>query len=113
MSRLWLHILHRFGKLDQIIQLDTLPENYQEMLSIAERLTAEFDYIRIDLYSIENKVYFSECTPYPAGGLDKINPSSYEKLWGELWKLPRWRDRHSRDLVIPGNQINPPQSDTV
>jgi len=94
-------------------QVDPLPDNYQDMVSIAEQLAAEFDYMRIDLYSVAEDVFFGEFTPYPGRGRSKINPSSYEKLWGELWKLPRWRDRHSRDLVIPGNQINQPQSDIV
>ena len=79
-------------------QVDPLPENYREMVSIAERLTAEFDYMRIDLYSIEDKVYFGEFTPYPARGRDKVNPAIYEKLWGDLWNLPKWRHRRSSNV---------------
>ena len=78
--------------------IDPLPGNFQEMVNIAERLTAEFDYMRIDLYNIDGRIYFGEFTPYPARGRDFISPSSYEELWGNLWQLPKWRNRRSQRL---------------
>ena len=72
-----------------------LPENYQEMVSIAERLTDQYEYMRVDLYNIDGKIYFGEYTPYPARGRDFIDPSSYEKIWGDLWHLPKLRNLRS------------------
>jgi hypothetical protein len=46
------------------------------MLVIAERLSEEFELVRVDLYSFDNQVYFGEITHYPGSGLDRFD--SYE-----------------------------------
>jgi hypothetical protein len=67
------------------------PQNLGEMIHLAESLAQSFDFIRVDLYSAKNRVFFGELTPYPAGvsafhGLDlKI----LDKSLGEKWV---WRD---------------------
>ena len=43
------------------------PPNFGSMLHLAERLSEGFNFIRIDLYSLENRIYFGELTPYPVG----------------------------------------------
>ena len=39
-----------------------------EMLSLAQDLAEEFDFVRVDLYEIEDRVLVGELTHYPAGG---------------------------------------------
>ena len=62
------------------------PTNLDKMLALAQKLSESFDYIRIDLYSIRDKVYLGEMTHYPGSGMEKITPESYDFEWGKYWK---------------------------
>jgi hypothetical protein len=53
------------------------PTNLPEMVEIASKLAGKYPYIRVDLYSIRNKVYCGELTFFQGSGFDKITP--YEK----------------------------------
>jgi len=44
------------------------PENFQKLVQIAERLASPFPFVRVDLYDIDNVIYFSELTFTPAKG---------------------------------------------
>lgn len=46
----------------------SLPENIDEMIAIAEKLSKEFVFVRVDLYNVDGKIYFGEMTFYPASG---------------------------------------------
>ncbi len=80
-----------FNKLD--VQLgyekydgeDKPPKNLEEMIYVSDVLSREFDYVRVDLYSIHNKIYFGELTFCHHGGAGIIAPNSYDRLWGEWW----------------------------
>lgn len=43
------------------------PKKLKEMLKIAKCLSSEFKYVRVDLYFIEDKIYFGEMTFTPSG----------------------------------------------
>jgi hypothetical protein len=43
------------------------PSNFEAMLHLAEKLLEGSKFLRVDLYNLENKIYFGELTPYPAG----------------------------------------------
>ena len=43
------------------------PYNFGEMKTIAEKLSADFEYVRVDFYENEGKLYFGEMTFTPAG----------------------------------------------
>lgn len=61
------------------------PKNYEKMLEIAEKLSSEFDYVRIDFYNIDGKIKFGEMTFTPAGGVDEL-PYELDRYLGQLWK---------------------------
>ncbi len=63
------------------------PDNYKDMLRIAESLAHGFDFIRVDLYSVGGRIYFGELTCYPAGGLARFIPKKYDFVFGEKWKV--------------------------
>jgi len=44
------------------------PANFDEMIALAERLGAPFPFVRVDLYNIDGKIFFSEMTFTPAKG---------------------------------------------
>lgn len=53
------------------------PENLEEMLNVARNISKEFEFVRVDLYSTNNNVYFGELTFTPANGCEPFEP--YEK----------------------------------
>lgn len=59
------------------------PENFDQMLKIARTLSADFPAARIDLYSIEGKIYFGEITFFPWSGYMKFKPDSFDFALGE------------------------------
>lgn len=56
------------------------PENWQEMIYVAEQLANGFKYIRVDQYNIHGKVYVGELTFFPKAGMyvnSKVNLVSF------------------------------------
>jgi hypothetical protein len=62
------------------------PSNFSEMVQLAELLAQDFDFMRVDLYNLDDRVYFGELTPYPGGISTKFLPPSRDRILGELWK---------------------------
>jgi hypothetical protein len=63
-----------------------LPNDFEDMIRVAESLSEGFDFIRVDLYYVNNKIYFSELTPYPGGISQKLDPVSFDYIFGEKWR---------------------------
>ena len=63
------------------------PMNFEQMISIASQLSAGFDFVRIDLYNIDGKIYFGEFTLTPTAGELKLRPESWDLKLGEKWKM--------------------------
>lgn len=61
------------------------PINLDEMLSIARTLSADFPFVRVDLYNIEGKIYFGELTFYPWSGYVNFTPDSFDYELGKLF----------------------------
>lgn len=65
------------------------PENLQEMLDVAARLSTDFSFARIDLYSLEGKIYFGEITFYPWSGYMEFEPDEFDFVLGEKFSLSK------------------------
>lgn len=69
------------------------PTNYDAIVRLAEALSEGFYFMRVDLYSSENRIYFGELTPYPVGVSQfySFDISSLDKPLGEkwIWHAPR------------------------
>ena len=63
------------------IQLEK-PDNFEEMKNIAKGLSKDFKFVRVDLYDVNGKIYFSELTFTPTGGLMKLKPEEALTEWG-------------------------------
>ncbi len=59
------------------------------MILIAKILSQDFPFVRVDLYEVENQVFFGELTFYPGAGLDKIIPTCMDYETGYLLNLKR------------------------
>jgi hypothetical protein len=69
-------------------QLPPKPVNYEKMLELARKLSEGEPFLRVDLYEIEGKIYFSELTFTPCGGMMQFHPSQWDKTLGSWIKLP-------------------------
>lgn len=66
-----------------------IPENIQDMISLAEKLAKDIPFVRIDFYNVDGRIYFGEITFYPAGGMSKwVGDVDVDAIWGEWLKLP-------------------------
>ncbi|MBZ7956139.1 glycosyl transferase [Campylobacter sp. RM17709] len=63
------------------------PSNFKEMLNISLKLSRLFDYVRVDLYSINDQIYIGELTFTHGAAGEKLNPEFWDKKLGELWNL--------------------------
>lgn len=60
------------------------PRNWPEIERVAKRLAEDFAYVRVDLYSVGDKVYFGELTFTPGAGVLRFTPDSLDYEWGRL-----------------------------
>ena len=64
-----------------------IPHNIQEMIVLAEKLSAGIPFLRVDLYNIDGKIYFGELTFFPASGFGRISPEQYDRIIGKSLEL--------------------------
>lgn len=60
------------------------PEGLEDMFKVAEILSKDFPFVRVDLYYIKGKVYFGELTFYPWSGYVKFSPQEFDYKLGAL-----------------------------
>lgn len=65
------------------------PRALDEMIELAERLGAETDFVRVDLYCVDGRVVFGELTSFPAGGNSPFDPEHFDEEFGSHWTVPR------------------------
>lgn len=64
------------------------PSNFDEMIDISNKLSEKFIFIRVDLYSIKNKIYFGELTFFPRGGKERLQVERFNSEFGNYMTLP-------------------------
>lgn len=64
------------------------PHNLENMIDLAEILSKDIPFLRVDFYEVENKIYFGELTFYPASGFSPFEPNEWDHKLGELIELP-------------------------
>lgn len=62
-----------------------LPKNIDEMISVAEKLSEPFEFVRVDLYNVDGKIVFSELTFHSGGGFVQFYPDSWDLKLGSLF----------------------------
>jgi hypothetical protein len=65
------------------------PESLELMLQLAKKLSFGIPHLRVDLYSIKQKIYFGELTFYHGSGFEKFTPSEWDKTLGDWLELPQ------------------------
>ena len=60
-------------------------QKFDTLIMIAKILGRDFDYVRVDLYETNSKIYAGELTFTPGGGTSRFKPSKYDEEFGRLW----------------------------
>lgn len=72
-----------------------MPANFLEMIKVAETLSTGFVHVRVDLYNVNEHVYFGELTLYDNGGFDLDITYETELLWGRKMDLSCVSDNYA------------------
>jgi hypothetical protein len=62
-----------------------LPPSFPAMRVAAETLAREFDFVRVDLYGLGERVVVGEMTHYPNAGNKRFEPPEWDVRLGALW----------------------------
>jgi hypothetical protein len=57
------------------------------MKKIAEKLGENFDFVRVDFYTLDDKMYIGEMTHYPGTGNEEFKPRSKDFELGEEFEI--------------------------
>lgn len=63
------------------------PVMLNKMIKLAEVLSKELTFVRVDFYEVYGKIYFGELTFYPGSGFEEFTPVSYDYLLGSWIEL--------------------------
>lgn len=63
------------------------PSNLSEMIEIAQKLSKNFEHVRVDLYFQNQKIYFGELTFTPQNGMGRFDPPEYDEIIGSYLSL--------------------------
>lgn len=66
----------------------SLPTTFDEMKRVAKELSHGIPHVRIDLYSVDGKVYFGEYTFFDSSGFEKFTPQEWDEIFGGWLTLP-------------------------
>lgn len=82
--------LAQFGRKDYkpLRNIPPKPDNLDEMLEVARKLSKGKAHVRVDLYDVGGHVYFGELTFYTGAGFIPFDPEEYDKVLGDMLRLP-------------------------
>lgn len=64
------------------------PVHFNRMKEIASSLSKGIPHVRVDLYEVQDKVYFGELTLFHFSGFSPFYPEEWDKRLGDMLKLP-------------------------
>lgn len=70
-----------------INHVENMPNNLSEMIRLAETLSANYKFLRVDLYNVNGKIFFGELTFYPAAGMGTFIPEEWDEKLGNMLAL--------------------------
>lgn len=64
------------------------PKRLDDMIEVAERISPDFSFIRVDFCDLGDRIIVTELTNFPASGNDPIDPPEFEHIFGALFTPP-------------------------
>lgn len=58
------------------------PIHFEKMVSLAQQLSSELQFLRVDFYEVAGKIYFGELTFHPGGGMKRFRPEEWDHSLG-------------------------------
>lgn len=83
-----------FGEADYAPKPDRqieMPYNLNKMVEMANRLSHDCPFVRVDFYEIDQRIYFGELTFFPASGMGAFAPETWDGILGGWLTLPEMR----------------------
>ena len=71
------------------------PSRYNEMISLAERLSGSIPFVRIDFYEIQGNLYFGEMTFFPGSGYEIFDPFKWDYELGNWLVLDSIKGKYA------------------
>lgn len=68
------------------------PSCFDEMKSLAEKLSKGIPHVRVDLYEVNGRVYFGEMTFFHFSGSTPFTPEIWDEKFGQWLQLPQVND---------------------
>jgi len=65
------------------------PATFEKMLEIGTKIAQSFNYVRVDFYDVDGKLYFGEITLYHGSGFDRFFPDKFDLEYGRKLNLQR------------------------
>ena len=69
-----------------------IPSNFLEMKTIVEKLCKGYEHVRIDLYNVDGKIYFGECTFYTGAGYINLESKDFANYLASLIDIRKVRN---------------------
>jgi hypothetical protein len=63
-----------------------IPDNYGELIQLAETLSQDFECVRIDFYVVNGHAYVGELTHNPGACIIRWHPDDFDVALGEFWR---------------------------
>lgn len=63
------------------------PKNLKKMIELANILSKDELFVRVDFYEINDKIYFGELTYFPGSGFEEFTPDSWDEKIGKMIDL--------------------------
>lgn len=64
------------------------PYFFDKMTGLAETLSKDIPFVRVDFYEVNGKIYFGELTLYPGCGFEEFSPVEWDTELGKWIELP-------------------------
>lgn len=64
------------------------PYGFERMIEVAKDVAKDFPFVRVDFYSVNEKIYIGELTFYPWSGCVEFTPDSFDFELGSYFTLP-------------------------
>jgi hypothetical protein len=63
------------------------PAQWDDAVQLSEKLASDFDFIRVDLYLVHDKIFVGELTNFPGSGFIGFDPDEFDKKIGRKLSL--------------------------
>ena len=61
------------------------------MVELAEKLSKNIPFVRVDFYVVNDKIYFGELTFYPGSGMEEFTPDEWDYILGTWLDISKIR----------------------